>query len=123
MNFETLVMTVVKWAWGTLLTAGVAAVLTVLLRHGNRWSRGVRKFLRTGRWTMGTTARGRGNPIASSSPRQGKVNSVTRNSVPKLSVEQILGLLGQSNSQRTPPLTPPHLSTNGEGETPLDLRF
>ena len=115
MNFETLVMTVLRFAWGTLLTALITAALTMLLRHGNRWSRGVRKFLRTGRW-MATGARGRGNPITAS-PKQ-KMSGA----MPKLSVEQVLRLLGQSRNSSAQ-VRAPYQDVQAQNDVPLDLRF
>lgn len=104
---------VLRWAWGTLLTAIVTAILTMLLRHGRRWFRPVRRFIRTGRWQ--TTGRGmRRDHAAAARP-----NQVAKE--PKMTAARVLTLLAQLAGRKAPPPASPH-PINDESER-LDMKF
>ena len=108
-----------RWAWGTLLTAMVTAVLTVFLRHGRRWFRPVQKFLRTGRWTGGQAHSGqtRGGQTHRYAPTVERVPRLTATSV-----LQALGRLslGQGSSSRPP--TSGGVASPSD-DVPLNLKF
>ena len=119
MGFDGLVMTVLRWAWGTLLTAMITAVLTVFLRHGKRWFRPVQKFLRTGRWTVvqAHSGQARGGQTHRSAP------TVVAGREPKMTVARVLSTLAQlmGKGQST---TPPQSGNSTHGnDVPLDLKF
>ncbi len=104
---------VLKWAWGTMLTAVVMAVLTMFLRHGKRWFRGARKFIRTGRVSKPSARRDRTQPqVQAGVPR-----------APRFSLTSILQALGQTQQTRRSS-TPTTTSTAApQNDVPLDLKF
>lgn len=104
---------ILRWAWGTLLTAIVTAVLTLLLKHGHRWFRGARKFIRTGR--LGGRAKTRRTQVKTPAAR-----------MPKLTMEQrfmmfLARLNGKSPWADTQ--TRPNSQVLNDDESRLDLKF
>ncbi len=103
-----------KWAWGTLLTAIVTAVLTMFFKHGRRWTRGVRKFIRTGR----VKPHVRRNRMP-----QAQVISQAAMKSPRFSLTTILKTLGQlGQTQTTSAMTTTNAAAPQNSE-PLDLKF
>ena len=117
-----------RWAVGTLLSALIMAVLTMLLKHGKRWFRGMRKFIRTGRWKTGSNARwARGGQARSGQVRSGQTHrsAPTVERMPRLTLRGLLQAVsqlsvGQGSSTR-PPISGGVASQNDD--VPLDLKF
>ncbi len=112
-------VTVLRWAWGTLLTAIVTAVLTMFLKHGRRWFRPVQKFIRTGRLGA-ANARRRGRTYPPTPSLVGKGSAEPRMTVARV-LSMLAQLTGRSEGGHVGP--PQQVRPNGQDDAPLDLKF
>lgn len=96
------------------LTSLLVALLTLMWRHGRRWFRSARKFLRTGRWQSGPGANWR--RTAQPQPMAPRIR------MPKITAE--LRLPRQPHPPSAP--SPFGRSPNGEGQGQderINIRF
>lgn len=114
MTFTEFLEMAMKWAWGTLLTAIVTAVLTMFLKHGRRWFRGARKFIRTGRIGARPNARRMAQPQAKPAavkPQRYSLSSVLQ------ALEKIGRVQGRSSTTQT------NDAATSQNDVPLDMKF
>ncbi|RJP53593.1 MAG: hypothetical protein C4583_04205 [Anaerolineaceae bacterium] len=113
MKFDELIMAVLRFA----LSALIMALLTLAMKHGRRWFRPVKKFIRTGRWASGPNARWRSGR-ATRLPVQATVKE------PRMTVARVLTALAQLAGQS--PRADTQVRPNNQdpnNDAPLDLRF
>lgn len=119
MSLSEVVMTLLRIVVSMVITGVLTVGVNMIWRHGSRWFRGARKFVRTGRWKSGPRARWQDSSTVLRSAQSGV-------RLPRLTLEDRVALLlakmsGKNSLANTQvrPYSPPD---EGNGED-LKLRF